>query len=252
MARSRLPFRCERGLRRQERRGESSTAFTTRLRTSRTKDVRERPKLHLKANFFASPLVWDQLMTRPEWGGILAEYIDYLAGQQASHGSRNARPRPASGRFPKSSSTAWRCSSMRSTPPCPSEQRGAMISYLTLGSANMDYRSMSHERRGHGDHFRHREPGGRDRLRSARPDCVNGPSRRKKSTSCCHRQGGSCAIFQSLPRSRSRPVLPLMIGTFTRSPGYDPSCSATGRPDLRVVSHAVQSCSCGVRLCGSP
>jgi hypothetical protein len=107
------------------------------------KDARERPKLHLKANFFASPLVWDQLMTRPEWGSILEEYIDYLAGQQASHGSREREAAPGFRPIPKAlkDHMAQLLDAFYAT--LSDEQRATMISYLTLGSANMDYRSMT-------------------------------------------------------------------------------------------------------------
>ena len=108
-----------------------------------TKDARERPKLHLKANFFASPLVWDQLMTRPEWGGILREYIDYLAGQQASHGSKEREAAPGFRPLPEEliDHMAQLLDAFYAT--LSDEQPGAMITYLTLGSANMDYRSMT-------------------------------------------------------------------------------------------------------------
>jgi hypothetical protein len=107
------------------------------------KDAREHPKLHLKANFFASPLVWDQLMARPEWGGILVEYIDYLAGQQASH-SAKARE-AASGFRPLPKELRHHMAQLLDAfyATLSDEQRGTMISYLTVGSVNMDYRSMA-------------------------------------------------------------------------------------------------------------
>jgi len=107
------------------------------------KDARERPKLHLKANFFASPLVWDKLMKRPEWGAVLAGYIDYLAGQQASHGSKERGATPGFRRLPKElvRQVALIVDAFYAT--VPDEERGTAISYLTVGSANMDYRSMT-------------------------------------------------------------------------------------------------------------
>ena len=106
-------------------------------------DAKERPKLHLKANFFASPLIWDKLMARPEWSGILAEYIDYLAGQQASHGSRSRESTPGFRPLPPElvHHMGQLLDAFYAT--VPAEQRGAAISYLTLGSVNMDYRSMT-------------------------------------------------------------------------------------------------------------
>jgi hypothetical protein len=114
-----------------------SPAYLTR------KDARDRPKLHLKAAFFASPLVWDQLMARPEWGGLLAEYIDYLAGQQASHGSREREATPGVRPLPKELMQHVEQLLDAFYATVPEDQRGAVISYLTLGSANMDYRSMT-------------------------------------------------------------------------------------------------------------
>jgi len=107
------------------------------------KDARERPKLHLKANFFASPLVWDQLMKRPEWGAVLREYIDYLAGQQASHGSKERGTTPGFRRVPTAltQQVAQLLDAFYAT--VPEGERDQAISYLTVGSANLDYRSMT-------------------------------------------------------------------------------------------------------------
>ena len=107
------------------------------------KDIHERPKLHLKANFFASPLVWDKLMARPEWGSILAEYIDYLAGQPASPGSTEPEAAPGFRPLPKELVLHMQTLLDAFYATVPEEQRGAVIAYLTLGSANMDYRSMT-------------------------------------------------------------------------------------------------------------
>jgi hypothetical protein len=126
------------------------------------KDAREHPKLHLKANFFASPLVWDQLLTRPN-GGILVNYIDSLRASRPRMVPRNARPHPASGRCPKLMAT-W-CSSLMRSPPCPTSSAAHLLS--DAGKREHGLSKHDHERRSHGDHFRHGEPGGRGRLRSA-------------------------------------------------------------------------------------
>jgi len=107
------------------------------------KDQSESPKLHLKANFFASPLVWDKLLTRPEWGGVLAEYLDYLAGQQSTHGTGTRQDTPGYRPLPKElvRHVAKLLDAFYAS--VPEEQHGGVISYLTLGSANMDYRSQT-------------------------------------------------------------------------------------------------------------
>jgi hypothetical protein len=104
------------------------------------KDSMESPKLHLKANFFASSRVWDDLMSRPEWAGILKGYIRYLALQQGKldqgdAGSRDVRAVP---RELKQELKALLSGYLATLTP---DQRSEMISYLTIGSANMDYRS---------------------------------------------------------------------------------------------------------------
>ncbi len=101
------------------------------------KDSLESPKLHLKANFFASTEVWDDLMSRPEWAGIFEAYILYLAGQQGApqDEERNVREVPEE--------LAQRVSDLLQGyfGTLPPEQRATMVTYLTIGSSNMDYRS---------------------------------------------------------------------------------------------------------------
>ena len=41
----------------------------------------EKPKLHLKANFFASRTGWQELMTRPELARLLLLHAEYMAEQ---------------------------------------------------------------------------------------------------------------------------------------------------------------------------
>jgi len=96
------------------------------------------PKLHLKANFFASGYAWDDLMGRPEWADITREYIKYLARQQGSYdgeGSRDVTAAPAELQRVANSFLAEYYSTR--TP----EQRDQLVMYLTVGSCNMDYRS---------------------------------------------------------------------------------------------------------------
>jgi len=104
------------------------------------KDSLESPKLHLKANFFASGAAWDDLMAQPEWGGILREYITYLASQQGffqeSDGvARDVQALPESLRRKAHSFLTDYFGRISES------KRDEMILYLTVGSVNMDYRS---------------------------------------------------------------------------------------------------------------
>jgi hypothetical protein len=103
-------------------------------------DSLEIPKLHLKANLFASSQVWDGLMTDPGWGEVLKLYIQYLGRQ---HAERAATDLPEHGVREVPEALARKVSEVvngyyDSLPP---EKRSAMISFFTIGSANMDYRS---------------------------------------------------------------------------------------------------------------
>ncbi len=105
-----------------------------------TKDSLESPKLHLKGNFFASAPAWDDLMARPEWGDILEEYIQYVARQQLDHdvtdpSARKVRPVPDELLHKVRALLDTFFASMTAA------QRDSVILYLTLGSANMDYRT---------------------------------------------------------------------------------------------------------------
>jgi hypothetical protein len=97
----------------------------------------ESPKLHLKANYFISGASWDALRGHPEWGPVLREYIAYLARQMGTADERIAVTDGAGGlriaiydliRAVREDVTA--------------EQVEKGMAYLTVGSANMDYRSM--------------------------------------------------------------------------------------------------------------
>jgi len=88
------------------------------------------PKLHLKANFFASRDGWDSLVTRPEVGNAIRSYIGQLVG--------GGNARAASERLSLASQQlvegflAGRSGS----------ERERTVYYLLVGSANQDYRSM--------------------------------------------------------------------------------------------------------------
>jgi hypothetical protein len=105
-----------------------------------SKDSLESPKLHLKANFFASARVWDDLMSRPEWAGLLEDYIRYLALQQGSlaHGGAESRDvRAVPPELKRKLKTLLDDYLTGLTP----DQRREIVCYMTVGSANMDYRS---------------------------------------------------------------------------------------------------------------
>lgn len=88
------------------------------------------PKLHLKANFFASRDGWDSLVTRPEVGTAIYMYVrQLLAGgnaRAASEGLSLASQQLVEGFIAGRSVT----------------ERERAVYYLMVGSANQDYRSM--------------------------------------------------------------------------------------------------------------
>jgi hypothetical protein len=103
-------------------------------------DSLETPKLHLKANLFASSQVWDGLMADPGWGDVLKLYIQYLARQQEYGQTRERAPhsvREVPEELARNVSEVVNGYYDSLTP----EQQNAMISFFTIGSANMDYRS---------------------------------------------------------------------------------------------------------------
>lgn len=105
------------------------------------KDSLLSPKLHMKANFFASARVWDDLMSRPEWAGLLEDYIRYLAMQQgapAQGGSESRDVRAVPPELKRKLKGLLNDYLAGLTP----DQRREIICYMTVGSANMDPRSL--------------------------------------------------------------------------------------------------------------
>lgn len=96
------------------------------------------PKMHLKANMFASVNAWDRIAARPEWAGILKEYITYLA----ELGSTSGDSHPDVTRLPDAlrQQTARMVTNLLAD--TPAQERERMVLYLTVGSVNMDYHSM--------------------------------------------------------------------------------------------------------------
>jgi len=103
------------------------------------KDSLESPKLHLKANFFASAAAWDKLMARPEWGPVTRHFIRYLARQQGAYGdgdeNRDVRA------IPEELARSVRQLVSDYYASLSPQERDEIVLYLTVGSANMDYRS---------------------------------------------------------------------------------------------------------------
>jgi len=97
------------------------------------------PKMHLKANLLASKSAWDKLITRPEWADVLYWTITYAAELKIV---------AARGEFPDARTVPTQLTEaanlllenyVKSLTPTEREE---LILYLTVGSVNMDYRSM--------------------------------------------------------------------------------------------------------------
>jgi len=98
------------------------------------------PKLHLKANFFASDIAWRKLCSHPGLAELLKRYVAYLA-QQSTGGMSDDRI-PDVQDVPEELMEVWRQlveDILEDTSP---EDRERIIFYLTVGSINLDYRSM--------------------------------------------------------------------------------------------------------------
>ena len=102
-------------------------------------DSLETPKLHLKANLFASPQVWDGLMADPGWSEILKLYVQYLARQQG-RGQKGGAPVHSVQEVPEE--LARKVSEVVNEyyDSLSPDEQNAMITFFTIGSANMDYR----------------------------------------------------------------------------------------------------------------
>ncbi len=100
-------------------------------------DTTERPKLHLKANFVISGEAWDALYDRPEWGPVVREYLKYVARETGRVESRvDAREAPQA----LQEAFAEMIRGMLDDHPAARQEQ--WLAYLTVGSVNMDYRSM--------------------------------------------------------------------------------------------------------------
>ena len=100
-------------------------------------DTTERPKLHLKANFLISGPAWRVLYYRPEWGPVMREWIKYMARQTGVE-----RDRLEEMELPASFQQAWKNLMRGLLADVPEATQEDWIAYFTVGSVNMDYRSM--------------------------------------------------------------------------------------------------------------
>jgi len=98
------------------------------------------PKIHLKANFFASQEAWQKMMVRPELAGVVRGYIKYLAGQATAHDTGG--PAPDVRRIPGELAASWTRLIKGLLADLEPQEKEKFIYYLTVGSTNMDYRSM--------------------------------------------------------------------------------------------------------------
>jgi len=98
------------------------------------------PKIHLKANFFASGPAWEELNSRPELADVVRGQIKYLANQTTASESSDTRQDVR--RFPEEMEKAWGRLVKGMYADLTPREREELIFYFTVGSTNMDYRSM--------------------------------------------------------------------------------------------------------------
>jgi hypothetical protein len=102
-----------------------------------TAETEEFPKLHMKANFFITGPIWYELMALPEWGPLMHHYYRYLALQMGPPEGR------AGGRdVPEELIAAVHDLSRALEAEITEEEAEHAMAFFTVGSVNMDYRSM--------------------------------------------------------------------------------------------------------------
>ena len=100
-------------------------------------NVDESPKLHMKANYFITGQAWYTLMALPEWGPLIYEYLRYMALQTGPPEGRAIGRDVPDELFAAVGNLANALESKLT----PEEMERAMA-FFTVGSTNMDYRSM--------------------------------------------------------------------------------------------------------------
>jgi hypothetical protein len=103
-------------------------------------DSLQHPKMHLKANFLASGDAWDGLIRRPEWAEVLRCYIVYLAKQKMHVKKSWEIPRDRF--YPEDISKAAEVLLKNYLKTLDANERERIVLYMSVGSVNMDYRSM--------------------------------------------------------------------------------------------------------------
>jgi hypothetical protein len=93
------------------------------------------PKLHMKANFFATREGWDSLVSRPEMAPVLEAYVRQLARDPAA---KEVSVRESAQMLSQASQHLVDAFSGNLSP----EGRARVAYFLIVGSANQDYRSM--------------------------------------------------------------------------------------------------------------
>ncbi len=96
------------------------------------------PKLHLKANFFASSEAWSGLMSRPEWVQVLHDFLGARVEQIHDRVSAVAVP----GTRSISLIDVGQPMVKQWLSELSAEEREDMVFYLAIGSHNQNYRSM--------------------------------------------------------------------------------------------------------------
>jgi hypothetical protein len=103
----------------------------------------EKPKLHLKANFFASGPAWDLLLSQPTLADVFLHHTRYLAEQaMISDEVSTMDDLPDVRNAPAELGQAWLELAEGMLEGMSAEDRERLIYYFTVGSVNLDYRSM--------------------------------------------------------------------------------------------------------------
>jgi len=97
----------------------------------------ESPKLHMKANYLITGGVWDKLMVLPEWGPVIYQYLQYLALQTGP-----PEQRPVGRDVPPELRAAVVDLADALLSDMTPEEQARASTFFTVGSTNMDYRSM--------------------------------------------------------------------------------------------------------------
>ncbi|HEX5819697.1 MAG TPA: hypothetical protein VFY20_12495 [Gemmatimonadales bacterium] len=99
-------------------------------------DSVEAPKLHLKANLLLSGDAWEALLSRPEWARVVRTYLVHMARESQLDARERGDARDRRPEIAEAVRDLARAVDAGAGPDARS------VSYFTIGSANMDYRSM--------------------------------------------------------------------------------------------------------------